>query len=350
MTGVSVIICCYNSSKRLPKTLDHLKVQEVPSHIKWEVIVVDNASTDNTATLAKEYWGNHPVPLRVITEMKPGLSNARTAGINSSKYDYVTLVDDDNWVEKRWVEKTFKILHTNPDVALCGGRGTGVFETERPFWFDNFERAYAIGPQNKITGILPPNNSFLYGAGLGIKKEILQNLLRSGYKFWLTDRSGKKLSSGGDFELCLVMSLLGYKLYYDNDMTFYHYMPAGRTTWAYMINLAKGFGRSTAVIQQYQVIVYKKKGFERLKFRNYFLSVLMSAYRVVKATFIIVPILFSDKTGSVKYYKFVYNIHSLLSKLSFYSNHKKLINDLENGKWKSVSSNRISKEKEKQIA
>lgn len=350
MTGVSVIICCFNSSKRLPKTLDHLKVQEVPSQIRWEVIVVDNASTDNTAKLAKEYWGNHPVPLRVVTEMNPGLSHARTAGINSSKYDYVTLVDDDNWVENRWVEKTFRTLDNNPDVALCGGRGIGVFETERPFWFDNFEGAYAIGPQNNVTGILPPHKSFLYGAGLGIKKEILQNLLQSGFNFWLSDRSGKKLSSGGDFELCLVMSLLGYKLYYDSDMTFYHYMPSGRLTWKYMINLTKGFGRSSAVLQLYFLNLRKMKGFERLKFRNYFLSVLMSAYRVVKATLIMAPHLFSDKTGSVKYYKFVYNIHSLLSKLSFYTNHKKLVNDLENGKWKTASANRISKEKAKQIA
>ncbi len=326
-----------------------MKVQEVPSHIKWEVIVVDNASTDNTASLAKEYWGNHPVPLRVITEPKAGLSNARTAGINNSKYDYVTLVDDDNWVENRWVEKIFRILDSHQDVALCGGRGIGVFETERPWWFDNFENSYAIGPQNDVTGILPVERSFLYGAGIGIKKEILQNLLASGYAFWLSDRSGSNLSSGGDYELSLVMSLLGYKLYYDNDMTFYHYMPAGRLTWDYMIKLAKGFGRSSAVLQQYQVDVYQKKGMERLKFRNYFLSLLMSGYRVIKATFIILPILFSDKTGSVKYYKFIYNLNSLRSKFSFYAQHKKLVNDLENGRWKTASA-RLNREKQKQIA
>jgi glycosyltransferase involved in cell wall biosynthesis len=349
MTGVSVIICCFNSSKRLPKTLDHLKVQEFQSNIKWEVIVVDNASTDNTAAIAKEYWGNHPVPLRVVTETKPGLSNARTTGINNSKYDYVTLVDDDNWVENRWVEKLFTILDNNDDVALCGGRGIGVFETERPSWFDSFEESYAIGPQNNVTGILPPDKAFLYGAGIGIKKEILQNLLKSGFTFWLSDRSGKNLSSGGDYELCLVMSLLGYKLYYDHDMTFYHYMPAGRLTWEYMISLTKGFGRSSAVIQQYQVDVFNKKGLERLKFRNYYLSVLMSAYRVFRATLKIVPIMFSDKTGSLHYSKFVYNLHSLLSKLSFYQKHKKLVSDLENGKWRIVSANRSTK-KEKQIA
>ena len=47
--GVSIVICCHNSAKLLPRTLEHLRAQEVDSTIPWEVIVVDNASTDNTA-------------------------------------------------------------------------------------------------------------------------------------------------------------------------------------------------------------------------------------------------------------------------------------------------------------
>lgn len=337
MKGVSVVICCYNSSKRIPKVLEHLKLQEVPSPINWEVIIVDNASADDTAGVAKSCWGNHPIELRVVHEPKSGLSHARITGIKSSKYDYVTLVDDDNWVESRWVEKIFKILNTHNDVALCGGRGIGVFETEEPWWFKNFQGAYAVGPQHKTTGIMPGNKPFLYGAGIGMKKQILLKLFESGFNFRLTDRSGKKLTSGGDYELCLVISLLGYKLYYDDSLTFYHYMPAARLTWDYMVNLTRGFGRSSAVIQQYQVDVYNYRGFQRLKFRNYFLSVLMSFDRLIWSAIKLMPYAFSDKTGSEKYYKYVYNLHSFLAKLTFYSKHKHLVADLQNRKWSSIS-------------
>jgi len=58
--GVSVIICCYNSVKRLPVTLAHLKSQVVFGQIPWEVIVIDNASTDRTAEVAKNYGETCP--------------------------------------------------------------------------------------------------------------------------------------------------------------------------------------------------------------------------------------------------------------------------------------------------
>jgi cellulose synthase/poly-beta-1,6-N-acetylglucosamine synthase-like glycosyltransferase len=54
--GVSVVICCYNSSQRLPQTLGHLLAQECEVDLPWEVIVVDNASTDGTAEVARSVW------------------------------------------------------------------------------------------------------------------------------------------------------------------------------------------------------------------------------------------------------------------------------------------------------
>lgn len=56
--GVSIVICCYNSASRLPETLQHIAEQEVAANISWEVIVVDNASTDNTQEIAKKNGQN----------------------------------------------------------------------------------------------------------------------------------------------------------------------------------------------------------------------------------------------------------------------------------------------------
>jgi glycosyltransferase involved in cell wall biosynthesis len=339
MIGVSVIIYCYNSSKRLPKTLDHLKEQEVPLHIKWEVIVVDNASTDNTADLAREYWSNHTVPLHVVTELKTGLSNARKAGIDNSKYDYVTFVDDDNWVEKHGLEKLFNILDSNENVALCGGRGIGVYETEAPFWFENFQNDYAIGPQYKSTGIIPNNKAFLYGAGMGIKKDIFIRLIKSGFNFWLSGRNGTKLGSGDDYELCLAIPLLGYKLYYDDNMTFYHYMPAIRLKWDYLVNMIHGFGRASPVLQIYQAEVFNYKRINLFKSYNYYMSVMVSFYRLLLTSFKILPLAFSDKTGEVKYYSLIYSLHSFKAKLASFKMHKNVVADIRFGKWKTFTNN-----------
>ena len=87
--GISIIICCYNSANLLPETIRHLGLMEVNDKINWEVIVVDNASTDNTGTIAVNEWTktNCNRPFRVIKQPVPGLTNAIMAGINHSAYN-----------------------------------------------------------------------------------------------------------------------------------------------------------------------------------------------------------------------------------------------------------------------
>ena len=54
--SVSVVLCCHNSVQRLPSTLKYLAAVNVPPGVDWEVLVVDNASTDDTAACAGEQW------------------------------------------------------------------------------------------------------------------------------------------------------------------------------------------------------------------------------------------------------------------------------------------------------
>ena len=82
MEGLSVIICCHNSASRLPVTLSHLKVQEPPA-APWELLLIDNASTDGTADVARSYWQNGPAPLRIIDESRLGVRFARERGLRS---------------------------------------------------------------------------------------------------------------------------------------------------------------------------------------------------------------------------------------------------------------------------
>jgi glycosyltransferase involved in cell wall biosynthesis len=235
--GVSIIICCFNSENRIIPTLEHLKKQVCPETILWEVIVVDNASTDNTAQVSMGFWGNYPIPFKVIKEEKAGLSFAREAGYQNAAYEYVCLVDDDNWVNPLWVKTIYNIMDNNPNVGACGGRGEGVFESTPPWWFEKFQYAYAVGPQKSITSGYPSFTPFLYGAGLTIRKSLLEKLKSSGFNSLLSDRKGTSLTSGGDFELTLAIQLAGYDLFYDENLTFKHYMTPGRLKWDYLERL-----------------------------------------------------------------------------------------------------------------
>src|SRR5258708_7275133 len=102
MKGISVIICCYNSAKRIAETLTHLSQQELDLGISWEVILVDNNSQDKTTEVANITWHSfkRDVPFKIILEPRQGLAHARRKGIDESRYDYLLFCDDDNWLEK----------------------------------------------------------------------------------------------------------------------------------------------------------------------------------------------------------------------------------------------------------
>jgi glycosyltransferase involved in cell wall biosynthesis len=116
--GVSAVICCHNSARRLPQTLRHLAAQLVPEKIDWEVIVVDNASTDRTADVARANWPRDArTPIRVVLEPGIGLSNARKRGFLEARHNIVSFIDDDNWVCPEWIELVSNIMTNHPDIA-----------------------------------------------------------------------------------------------------------------------------------------------------------------------------------------------------------------------------------------
>jgi glycosyltransferase involved in cell wall biosynthesis len=252
--GVSIVVCCHNSAKRLPDTLAHLASQKIPDGVSCEVVVVDNASTDNTAVLAQELWPAHcRIPLRVLQEPQLGLSCARHRGIVEAKYEFVSLIDDDNWACPEWVSVAAEIMAQHPEVGACGGYNEAVYEVAPPAWFDQFKASYAVGAQGQGPGDITDTRGFLWGAGLTIRKSAWQQLVDSGYQSLLVDRQGEKLSAGQDTELCFALRLAGWRLWYDPRLRLFHYLPAGRLKWRYLRLLCRGFGEASVSFDSYEI-------------------------------------------------------------------------------------------------
>ena len=90
--GVTVALCTRNGSRLLPDTMDHILSQEVPDHIPWEVIVVDNGSTDDTARIASDLApADGSVPYKVVQESRPGVQNARWRALLESRYSFLCI-------------------------------------------------------------------------------------------------------------------------------------------------------------------------------------------------------------------------------------------------------------------
>src|SRR5687768_14977198 len=88
-TGVSLVICCYNSALRLNETLECIFCLNIPVDFSCEVILVDNNSTDNTrlvALAAQQKYSHNEINFKVVAEPTPGLTSARRRGVQESKY------------------------------------------------------------------------------------------------------------------------------------------------------------------------------------------------------------------------------------------------------------------------
>lgn len=253
--GVSLILCCYNSSTRIVKTLQSIQ-NLTPGEIPWEVVLVDNASDDDTVKVAQSCWEKKPIAdLKVVHESKKGLMHARIKGVQSAAFDIFSFIDDDNWVEEHWVVKVHSIMNGNPDLAACGGSSEAVFETNAPHWFNEFSHAYAVGFQQEHTGLVGPERGFLWGAGLTIRRAAWEQLFKYGFVSLLPGRTGTSLTSGEDSELCLSYVLLGWKLWYEKELKLKHFIPKGRLTEPYLLRVYEGFGKAETILAIYRKLI-----------------------------------------------------------------------------------------------
>lgn len=281
--GVSVILCCHNSEPRLKPTLQHLALQEITTGIPWEIVLVDNASTDQTPHLAKSLWRQNrcDIDFKIVFEPNLGLINARIHGLKCSSFEYICYIDDDNWLDVHYIEKVYDIFKSHPEVAVCGGRSEAVFEPgfQLPFWFFKYQHAYAIGSQGENEGVVPDSRGYLWGAGISFRKSALMQLIDSGFKPLLTGRSGQSLSAGEDAELCLALRACGWKLWYSPQLKLRHFIPSFKVDWNYLLRMYKGFGASHVF---HKVYLFLFKGRKRVKLSIWFYHLRKDFKRILK--------------------------------------------------------------------
>jgi glycosyltransferase involved in cell wall biosynthesis len=260
--GISVLICTRNGEKRLPLTLRHLASQKVAPDISWEVILVDNGSTDSSRELAAEIWTTYrnKVPLLVFAESRPGKDQAMDFGLSKTQYSYVVVCDDDNWLSENYLQDAYDIMEHNPQIGILGGKGIAAFEVQPPAWFSKYEGYYAVGRQsNNITSgeLVPqfPKMRFLWGAGAVINAKAYRLLKGAGFNRILTHERHPDCCRSEDVELCLAIRLAGFKMWYDERLTYKHFIPAERLKWNYLLNITKQGALMGAYLLPYNFLI-----------------------------------------------------------------------------------------------
>lgn len=173
---ITVALCTHNHADRLPRTLADLGKLISPSR-PWELVAVDNASTDETAALlADTSWWPPGVPVRIVREERLGLSNARNRALKEAKGKYLLFVDDDETPNLQWLTAyEHDMLAYAPDAL--GGRIDVLFEQgERPAWLHD-ELLGFLGHLNHGDGcwLTDPSTPF-YGGNFAVRLDVFSEV------------------------------------------------------------------------------------------------------------------------------------------------------------------------------
>lgn len=230
MSSITIIVCCYNSSSRIPTTLEYISNLEIPIGHKLSLLIVDNNSTDGTGKLVSSKWKElgSPFELKVVHENTPGLGYARRTGVHNSDSTYGLFCDDDNWLEKDYLIKGLEIFNLHSEIGLIGGAGSGISNTKFPPWFFNKSNSFAVGVQSFKNGDIT-HRKYLWGAGLFFRLNILKKIY-SRLTPLVLGRTGLQLTSGDDGEICAWYIMAGYRLHYTNNLKFTHFIDQVRLT------------------------------------------------------------------------------------------------------------------------
>lgn len=131
---ISVIICTYNRGAFLRKVLLDLAGQDAVERINFEVVIVDNNSTDNTKLICEEFIATHPEIFRYFFEERQGKTFALNSGIRASKGNVIAFTDDDVEIDRKWLSSITEACAAYPDCRTFGGRVIPVWPNTVPRW------------------------------------------------------------------------------------------------------------------------------------------------------------------------------------------------------------------------
>lgn len=239
---ISVIICTRNRAQLLAQALESLETQTL-SEDEFEVVVVDNGSTDSTHAVATEH------AVRYVYEKTTGLSQARNTGWKHAHGEYIAFLDDDAVAGTKWLQKILESFQMTTDTHVCvGGKIVLKLQSNLPTWLDPY-LYFCLGALDCSATPTSLNDTvfMLHGCNFAVKKSTLMKF--NGFDTTL-GRHGKQLLSGEEILLQQQIKDIGGTLYYHPDAEVIHHTEKGRLTRGWFVTRMYFEGVSTARINR----------------------------------------------------------------------------------------------------
>lgn len=259
MVDFTVAIPTYNGASRLPQVLERLKAQINTENFSWEIIVVDNNSTDYTGRVVREYKANwsETSPLRYYFEAEQGAAFARQRAIEEARGTFIGFLDDDNLPAPDWVASAYAFGQAHPRVGAYGGQIHGEFEVEPPKDFKKIACFLAIIERGSEPHRYEPHNKLLPpGAGLVVRKQAwCENVPK---RLFLNHKGKDAGLASEDLEAVLHIQKAGWEIWYNPDMCIYHQIPSWRLEKEYLLKLVRCVGLSRHRIRMLSIKTWQR--------------------------------------------------------------------------------------------
>jgi glucosyl-dolichyl phosphate glucuronosyltransferase len=232
--NISVIISTYNRYERLAGALKSLAASRLPEPIDWEVLVVDNNSTDQTRQVVDGIRAEHPQRFRYLLEPQAGKSRALNKGIEAAQGDILVFIDDDVVVEPSWLDNLTVSLRSGACAGVAGRiLPEGGFRP--PPWL-SVDGRFALAPLALFD--LGPQAGELHGSPFGANMAYRKEMFRKhgGFRIDLGPAAGtKEPQKSEDSEFGMRLLAAGERLRYEPSAIVYHEIPAGRVRKDYFL-------------------------------------------------------------------------------------------------------------------
>jgi len=247
----SIIIPTHNRAEILQRCLQCICELESPDE-DWEVLVLNNDSTDGTEEIVNSYRERLP-NLRYLITTDPGLHVGRNLGWEKAKGDVLCYIDDDSFVSKGWlkgIEKAFQ----EPDAGLVGGPCLPQYEAESPGWLSEM---WNITEEGRTLGYLSLidlgdeqrwiSPYYVYGCNFNIRRDALEK--SGGFNPDAMPKELLRYRCDGETFVSGMLIESGYRALYSPSAKIHHLVPASRMKTDYFCHRAYIQGLSDSFTQ-----------------------------------------------------------------------------------------------------
>lgn len=279
---VTVAICTWNRSALLDQTLARMRELKVPDEVTWEVLVVDNNSTDDTQAVLARHTAAGALPLRHLTETKQGHSHARNGAVAAARGDLLIWTDDDVLVAPDWLTEYVSAARTFPDAAFFGGQIVPWYEVTPPGWAvrhkDRIGYCWAVVERDRAVRPMAAAE-YAVGASMAFRTAVLRR-----YPFDpALGRVGNVLVSGEETRVQDQIRSAGGTGVWVGTAEVRHFVPAKRLTLEYIRRFHYEGFRASAKLTDWAAAGPQLFGVPRWMLRRYLAAVLTDvALRPVK--------------------------------------------------------------------